>query len=100
MKTVCLFFAVAFLVFQVQASSTLPPEKGSENPGAPNPSDYREDDHGLEKNSALASRLTTFSCFGPFGYCLPRTWLCLSERVFKEEFNDCPVPDVFKCCVF
>ncbi|KAH0622892.1 hypothetical protein JD844_025727 [Phrynosoma platyrhinos] len=99
MKTLCLLFAIVFLVFKIQATPALSSQNEVKATRAPEPSDYREDDHGLKKNSALSSRLTTFACFGPFGYCLPRNWQCLSERVFLEEFNDCPVPDVFKCCL-
>ncbi|CAI5771433.1 Hypothetical predicted protein [Podarcis lilfordi] len=97
MKMLYVLFAVAFLVYQVQANPQPPSEDEAKEPL--DPEMKLKEDPGLMLPPDDSAKRTAIRCKGGDGYCLPRGFLCHSLLVFKEPYNDCPFSADLKCCV-
>ncbi|KAH0622891.1 hypothetical protein JD844_025726 [Phrynosoma platyrhinos] len=84
MKTLLLLFAIAYLIFQVQA-----------NPVVLGLADTIEPELKDDEGNALA----TVTCYGRKGICQRRDWACPSGYMWSESVNNCPYPHLNKCCV-
>ncbi|CAI5771430.1 Hypothetical predicted protein [Podarcis lilfordi] len=97
MKMLYVLFAVAFLVYQVQANPQPPSEDEAKEPL--DPEMKLKEDPGLMPPPDDSERLKVVLCQGFNGYCLPRGFSCHNGLVFAEVFNNCPFSAVLKCCV-